>query len=57
MSPKDLMYIEDALGHEQILKKQCEEAAKCINDPQLKSCVEQMTNKHEEIFKQFYQLV
>ena len=57
MSDKDLMYIEDALGHEQILKKQCEDAAKNITDPQLRSCVEQLSAKHQEIFNQFYQLV
>lgn len=27
MSPKELNYIEDALGHEQFLKTQCQEAA------------------------------
>ena len=57
MSDKDLQYIEDALGHEQILKKQCEDAAKNISDPELKSCVEQLGGKHQEIFNQFYQLV
>lgn len=57
MSDKDLMYIEDALGHEQILKKQCEDAASGITDPELKSCVQQLGSRHEELFKQFYQLV
>ncbi len=57
MSPKDLMYIEDALGHEQILKKQCEDAVNCMTDPELKSCVQQLSAKHQEIFRQFYELV
>ena len=57
MSGKDLQYIEDALGHEQILKKQCEDTAKNISDQELKSCVEQLSAKHQEIFNQFYQLV
>ena len=57
MSDKDLMYIEDALGHEQILKKQCEDTASQITDPELKSCVQQLSSRHEELFKQFYQLV
>ena len=26
MSPKELLYVEDALGHEKILKAQCQEA-------------------------------
>ena len=35
MSPKELNYIEDALGHEQFLKTQCQEAAQNLQDPQL----------------------
>ncbi|WOC31156.1 MULTISPECIES: hypothetical protein [Caproicibacterium] len=57
MSPKELTYIEDALSHEQFLQKQCENAASSITDPQLKQCVKQMGNKHQQIFKQFYDLV
>lgn len=57
MSPKDLMYIEDALGHEQILKKQCEDAAQTLTDPALKACAEQMSAKHQEIFRQLYELI
>ena len=32
MSPKELNYIEDALGHEQFLKTQCQEAAQNLQD-------------------------
>ena len=47
MSPKELLYIEDALGHEKFLKTQCQSAA----------YVTQLASKHEELFKQFYNLV
>lgn len=57
MSPKELNYIEDALGHEKFFKSQCQDAVKNIQDPELKSCVEQLTQKHEKIFDSFYNLV
>lgn len=57
MSPKELSYIEDALGHEQILKTQCQEAVKNLTDPELKNCVQQLEQKHCQLFDSFYNLV
>ena len=57
MSPKELNYIEDALGHEQFLKTQCLEAIQNLQDPTLKNQVQQMTQKHQQIFDNFYNLV
>ena len=57
MSPKDLMYIEDALGHEKFLKTQCQEAVQNLQDGELKNCVQQLMNKHQQLFDSFYQLV
>lgn len=57
MSPKELQYIEDALGHEQFLTDQCRQAASQLRDPELKNCVGQMLAKHQELFGKFYQLV
>ena len=57
MSPKELNYIEDALGHEQFLKTQCLEAIQNLQDPTLKNQVQQMTQKHQQIFDSFYNLV
>lgn len=57
MSPKELNYVEDALGHEQILKTQCEDAMKNLQDPELKSCVQEISQKHQQIFDSFYNLV
>ena len=57
MSPKELNYIEDALGHEQFLKTQCQEAIQNLQDPTLKNQVQQMTQKHLQIFDNFYNLV
>lgn len=57
MSPKELSYIEDALGHEKFLKTQCQDAVKNLQDPELKSCVEQFQQKHEQIFNNIYNLM
>ena len=57
MSPKELQYIEDALGHEQFLTSQCQQAVNQLSDPELKNCVNQMLAKHREIFNRFYRLV
>ena len=57
MSPKELQYIEDALGHEQFLFSQCQQAAQQLKDPELKNCVNQLLTRHRELFNRFYQLV
>ena len=57
MSPKELLYIEDALGHETFLKTQCTDTANQLSDGDLKQFVQQMTSKHETIFNQFFNLI
>ena len=57
MSPKELLYVEDALGHEKFLRTQCQQAISALTDPELKNVVQQMMQKHQEIFTRFYNLV
>ena len=57
MSPKELLYIEDALGHEKFLITQCQQAAAALTDPALRSCAQRMQSAHQDLFNQFYQLV
>ena len=57
MTTKELLYVEDALGHAQYFKQQCNQIAEQIQDPELKRCVESMTAKHTEIFQNFYGLL
>ncbi len=57
MTTKELLYVEDALGHEQHFQKQCRETANQIQDAELKACVEQMAQKHQQIFQSFYGLL
>lgn len=57
MSPKELTYIEDALSHEKFLKTQCQEAMKNLQSEELKAQVQQMEQKHQQIFDSFYNLI
>ena len=57
MSPKELQYIEDALGHERFLQSQCQQAMSRLTDPELKNTVNQLMAKHQELFSRFYNLV
>ncbi|EKQ51014.1 MULTISPECIES: hypothetical protein [unclassified Clostridium] len=57
MSPKELLYIQDALGHQQHMKKKCQDIANQIQDSELKSYVNQLANTHQQIFDQIYQLL
>ena len=52
MSPKELMYIEDALGHETFLQSQCRQAAQ-----ELKNYVTQLANQHQQLFQKLYGLM
>lgn len=57
MSPKELLYIEDALGHTQFLMNQCREAATQLTDPVLSQQVQALVNSNQKLFTQFYDLV
>ena len=57
MSPKELSYIEDALNHEKHMKTKCTDCASNIQDPELKTFVNQLVTNHQQTFAQFYQLL
>ena len=57
MSPKELMYIEDALSHEQFLAAQCRQAAQALQNQQLRQYATELANKHDQLFQTLYQLV
>ena len=57
MSPKELLYIEDALGHTQYLMTQCRSAAGQLTDPTLRSAAQRMVAEHQKLFASFYNLV
>ena len=57
MTTKELLYIEDALGHEQFFLTKCQQTAQQIQDGELKACVNQMAEKHRMIFQNLYGLL
>lgn len=57
MTSKELLYIEDALGHTKFLMTQCSMAANQLTDPELKRRVQQLINGNQKLFTQFYDLV
>ncbi len=57
MSPKELLYIEDALGHEQQIKTLCTDSASSVTDPDLKNIISSVAQKHAECFNRFYGLL
>jgi len=57
MTSKELLYLEDALGHEKFFQTKCQETAQCLQDADLKACVEQMAEKHRQIYQNLYGLL
>ena len=57
MTSKELLYVEDALGHEQYFKTQCSETASRIQDSELRSFAQDIRTRHQERFKNFYNLL
>lgn len=57
MSPKELLYIEDALGHAQYLMTQCRTAASQLTDPALRGEAQRLVEENRRLFGSFYDLV
>lgn len=57
MSTKELIYIEDALGHTQYFVTQCRETASKLQDSELKSYVERMVEKNQQLYTNLYGLL
>ncbi|MBQ8397479.1 MAG: hypothetical protein IJX53_04685 [Clostridia bacterium] len=57
MSTKELLYIEDALGHAQYFVAQCRETASKLQDSELKAYVEQLAAKNQQLYTSFYGLL
>ena len=57
MTPKEILYVEDALGHAQFLMQQSQNAATNLQDATLQQQAQQLVNRNQQIFKQFYSLV
>ena len=57
MTSKELLYVEDALGHEQYFQTKCNEVISNIQDSELKNSVQTMAGKHQQIFQSFLNLL
>ena len=57
MSPKELLYIEDALGHEKQIKCTCKDRADKLQNQDLASFVNSLASKHTPCFNKLYNLV
>ena len=57
MTGKELLYIEDALDHEQHFRARCREVAAQVQAQDLKNFVMQMEQQHAKLFQNFYNLL
>ncbi len=57
MTSKELLYVEDALGHEQYFQTQFCESAEKIQDQELREFARQLSRQHKSIFNNFYNLL
>jgi hypothetical protein len=57
MSPKELLYIEDALDHMCETKKCCTDFANQVQDVALRNLLQDITSKQTESYAKFYSLL
>lgn len=57
MTNKELLYVEDALGHENFMKTCSKKTSSQLTDPELSSYIGELEQKHTEIFNKFLNLL
>ena len=57
MTDKELLYVEDALGHECFMKTCAKKAASQIQDVTLSSYMTELEQKHQELFNKLLNLL
>ena len=57
MTGKELLYVEDALGHAQFMMTQAQNAAVTLMDPTLKQQAQKLVNENQKLFTEFLSLV
>jgi hypothetical protein len=57
MSPKELLYIEDALGHTKQIKTVCTDFSSQLGDVELSNFVSDLAKKQQSTFDKFYNLL
>ncbi len=57
MTNKELLYIEDALGHENFMKSCSCKASEQLTDPTLSSYLKELEGQHTDLFNKFLNLL
>ncbi|MBR5858840.1 MAG: hypothetical protein IKZ05_02860 [Clostridia bacterium] len=57
MSPKELLYIEDALGHTKQIKTVCSDFVSQLEDAELSNLVQSIAQKQQQTFDRIYNLL
>lgn len=57
MSPKELLYIEDALGHTKQIKTVCNDFSNQLGDADLSNFVSDIARKQQQTFDRFFNLL
>lgn len=57
MTSKELLYVEDALEHENFMKSCATKTSSKLTDPTLSSYVSELTQKHEDLKNKFLNLL
>ena len=57
MSPKELLYIEDALGHLKQLKTLCTDFSNQVGDTELSNFIQGIAQKQQKAIDSFYNLL
>ncbi len=57
MTSKELLYVEDALGHENFMKSCSKKTSEALTDITLSTYVGELEQKHTELFNKFLNLL
>ncbi len=57
MSPKELLYVEDALGHTKQIKTICTDYSNQLTDTELSNFVQDIAAKQQQCFERFFNLL
>lgn len=57
MTNKELLYVEDALGHENYMKTCSKKTATQLTDPTLSIFIGELEQKHTELYNKFLNLL
>ena len=57
MTSKELLYVEDALGHEKFMKSCSKKTSEQLTDANLSNYMKELEQTHNEIFNKFLNLL